>query len=354
MLFFSLQALQDPSHRTSLPYECSPLEYFRLWPSLPAMVECTSTYTYEGSGFKATAAQQYDSSPFLNRITMILGITNESSTVVICYEDLVWWVCGFVGMMIFGASEVSQNVDLGDETTTMICKFVVCASDESITREIESDFQGWLDDITEGAVEYMPEDERIALLKAAKPKVPPVKMKEEEEEKKQNEDSDEFDSVKEQSGQECDSGTSAPNQGGARDHTGHEPKDGDDISDLDADDLFDENEKVDTTDYVGGISVDNDDCHSDEMRTLMMMIEAEDHLGPNSRAIVEVDSKSVTDKGIQVASDVKPRVISLADESIEHPVLFSGEAIRTDSSLLGVIKTKTPKVTFELAKQCDL
>jgi hypothetical protein len=88
-----------------------------------------------------------------------------------------------VGMMIFGASEVSRNVDLGDETTTMICKFVVRASDEPITKEIESDLQGWLDDITDGAVEYMPEDEvksaaaerlkisveRIALLKAAKP-----------------------------------------------------------------------------------------------------------------------------------------------------------------------------------------
>lgn len=101
-------------------------------------------------------------------------------------------------MMIFGASEVSRNVDLGDETTTMICKFVMRASDDSITREIEADLQGWLDDITDGAVEYMPEDEvksaaaerlkismeRIALLKAAKPKVPPVKTEQEEEEEK--------------------------------------------------------------------------------------------------------------------------------------------------------------------------
>ena len=87
-------------------------------------------------------------------------------------------------MMIFGASEVSRNVDLGDETTTMMCKFVVRASDASITKEIESDLQGWLDDLTDGGCEYMPEDEvksaaterlktsmeRIALLKAAKPR----------------------------------------------------------------------------------------------------------------------------------------------------------------------------------------
>lgn len=76
----------------------------------------------------------------------------------LCYAAKTWFG-GFVGMMIFGASEVSRNVDLGDETTTMICKFVVRASDESITREIESDLQGWLDDITDGAVEYMPEEE---------------------------------------------------------------------------------------------------------------------------------------------------------------------------------------------------
>lgn len=110
-------------------------------------------------------------------------------------------------MMIFGASEVSRNVDLGDETTTMMCKFVVRASDASITKQIESDMQGWLDDITDGGVEYMPEDEvkiaaaerlrismeRIALLKAAKPKPQPPKVEEEkvedeEEKKKENVD----------------------------------------------------------------------------------------------------------------------------------------------------------------------
>lgn len=103
-------------------------------------------------------------------------------------------------MMIFGASEVSRNVDLGDETTTMMCKFVVRASDASITKEIGSDLQGWLDDITDGCVEYMPEDEvktaaaerlrismeRVALLKAAQP--PPQPKPEEVEEEEEEED----------------------------------------------------------------------------------------------------------------------------------------------------------------------
>lgn len=109
-------------------------------------------------------------------------------------------------MMIFGASEVSRNVDLGDETTTMICKVVVRASDASITKEIGSDLQGWMDDLTDGAVEYMPEDEvkaaaaerlrnsmeRIALLKAARPRpksgVEEDKEEEVEEDEKETED----------------------------------------------------------------------------------------------------------------------------------------------------------------------
>ncbi|AQK58581.1 protein TPLATE [Zea mays] len=209
------QPYKFPLAELLLPLECSPVEYFRLWPSLPAMVECTGTYTYEGSGFKATAAQQYDSSPFLGGLKSISSkpfhqvCSHFIRTVAgfqLCYAAKTWFG-GFVGMMIFGASEVSRNVDLGDETTTMICKFVMRASNESITREIESDLQGWLDDITDGAVEYMPEDEvksaaaerlkismeRISLLKAAKPKVPPAKTEqEEEEERKQSEELDGF------------------------------------------------------------------------------------------------------------------------------------------------------------------
>lgn len=107
-------------------------------------------------------------------------------------------------MMIFGASEVSRNVDLGDETTTMMCKFVVRASDVSITKEIGSDPQGWLDDLTDGGVEYTPEDEvkvaaaerlrismeRIALLKAAQPRPKTPKSDDEAEEENEEEDED--------------------------------------------------------------------------------------------------------------------------------------------------------------------
>lgn len=192
------------------PHKCSPVEYFRLWPSLPAILEYTGTYTYEGSGFKATAAQQSGASPFLSGLRSLSSkpfhqvcshLIRTVAGFQLCFAAKTWFG-GFLGMMIFGASEVSRNVDLGDETTTMMCKFVFRSSDASIMREIGSDVQGWLDDITDGGVEYIPEDEvkvaaaerlrismeRIALLKAARPPPQPPKPEEEEEKKKEDEE----------------------------------------------------------------------------------------------------------------------------------------------------------------------
>ncbi|KAF3455899.1 hypothetical protein FNV43_RR00541 [Rhamnella rubrinervis] len=37
-------------------------------------------------------------------------------------------------MIVFGVSEDSRNVDLGDETTTMICKFVVAQQNPKIPK----------------------------------------------------------------------------------------------------------------------------------------------------------------------------------------------------------------------------
>ncbi|EEF50944.1 conserved hypothetical protein [Ricinus communis] len=205
------QPYKIPLTELLLPHKISPVEFFRLWPSLPAVVEYTGTYLYEGSGFKATAAQQYGSSPFLNGLKSLSSkpfhsvcshIIRTVAGFQLCYAAKTWFG-GFLGLMIFGASEVSRNVDLGDETTTMVCKFVVRASDALITKEIESDLQGWLDDLTDGGVEYMPEDEvkeaaaerlrismeRIALLKAAQR--PPKTPKSDDEEEGEEEEEDE-------------------------------------------------------------------------------------------------------------------------------------------------------------------
>ncbi|XP_073291890.1 protein TPLATE [Primulina huaijiensis] len=204
------QPYKIPITELLLPHKISPVEYFRMWPSLPAILECTGTYTYEGSGFKATAAQQYGESPFLNGLKSLSSkpfhkvcshIIRTVAGFQLCYAAKTWYG-GFVGLMIFGASEVSRNVDLGDETTTMICKFVVRASDASITKEIGSDLQGWMDDLTNGSVEYIPEDEvksavaerlrismeRIALLRAARPRPKSPKSDGDEEEKEEEQD----------------------------------------------------------------------------------------------------------------------------------------------------------------------
>ncbi|XP_057982717.1 protein TPLATE [Malania oleifera] len=220
------QPYKIPLAELLLPHKISPVEYFRLWPSLPAIVEYTGTYTYEGSGFKATAAQQYGASPFLSGLKSLSSkpfhrvcshILRTVAGFQLCFAAKTWYG-GFLGMMVFGASEVSRNVDLGDETTTMICKFVVRASDASITKEIGSDLQGWLDDLTDGGVEYMPEDEvkvataerlrismeRIALLKAAQapPKPPKSDDEEDEDEDEDKNESDDEKKEKKEDGEE--------------------------------------------------------------------------------------------------------------------------------------------------------
>ncbi|KAH6774353.1 ARM repeat superfamily protein [Perilla frutescens var. frutescens] len=220
------QPYKIPLTELLLPHKISPVEYFRLWPSLPAIVECTGTYTYEGSGFKATAAQQYGEPPFLSGLKSLSSkpfhkvcshIIRTVAGFQLCYAAKTWYG-GFVGMMIFGASEVSRNVDLGDETTTMICKVVVRASDASITKEIGSDLQGWMDDLTDGTVEYMPEDEvkaaaaerlrnsmeRIALLKAARPR--PKSPKSDDEEEKEDDDEKKDETEDKENGEEEEDG----------------------------------------------------------------------------------------------------------------------------------------------------
>ncbi|KAA8548207.1 hypothetical protein F0562_004532 [Nyssa sinensis] len=220
------QPYKIPLTELLLPHKISPVEYFRLWPSLPAIVEYTGTYTYEGSGFKATAAQQYGASPFLSGLKSLSSkpfhkvcshIIRTVAGFQLCFAAKTWYG-GFLGMMIFGASEVSRNVDLGDETTTMICKFVVRASDASITKEIGSDLQAWLDDLTDGGVEYVPEDEvkvaaaerlrismeRIALLKAARPPPKAPKSDDDKEEEDEEEGGDEDKKKKEKENGEED------------------------------------------------------------------------------------------------------------------------------------------------------
>jgi len=78
--------------------------------------------------------------------------------VQICYAAKTWYG-DLIGMMIFGVSEVSGNVDLGEETRTMVCKFVIRSSSGTLVDEITADVQNWLDDLTDCAVRVVSDDE---------------------------------------------------------------------------------------------------------------------------------------------------------------------------------------------------
>lgn len=78
--------------------------------------------------------------------------------VQICYAAKTWYG-DLIYMMIFGVSEVSGDVDLGEETRTMVCKFVIRSSSGTLVDEITADVQSWLDDLTDCAVRVVSDEE---------------------------------------------------------------------------------------------------------------------------------------------------------------------------------------------------
>ncbi|KAH7433717.1 hypothetical protein KP509_07G082700 [Ceratopteris richardii] len=186
-----------------LPYECSPVEFLRIWPSLPAIAEFTGAYVYEGSGFKATAAVESGTPLFFSGLKALeekpffqvcSHVLRTVAGFQVCYAAKTWHG-DFLGMAIFGASEMSKDVDFGDETTTMVCKFVLRSSSSVILDEITKDLQQWLDDLTDGALAYVTEEEyqaaaaeklrgsmeQLAIFKAAAAAQPPPSPPKEDE-----------------------------------------------------------------------------------------------------------------------------------------------------------------------------
>lgn len=89
------QPYKIPLTELLLPHQISPVEFFRLWPSLPAIVEYTGTYTYEGSGFQATAAQQYGASPFLSGLKSLSSkpFHKVCSHIIRTVAGFQVWIC---------------------------------------------------------------------------------------------------------------------------------------------------------------------------------------------------------------------------------------------------------------------
>ena len=69
------------------------------------------------------------------------------------------WYGDTLAMIIFGISDIAQDGGLGDEFTNMLCKFVLRSSSQRVLEEIAAEPQDWLDDLTNGAVTVVTEEE---------------------------------------------------------------------------------------------------------------------------------------------------------------------------------------------------
>ncbi|KAG6555879.1 hypothetical protein Mapa_002521 [Marchantia paleacea] len=151
-----------------VPHKCSPVEFFRIWPSLPAIMEYTGAYTYEVGELKLGATSEGGIPSFLTGLKTLANkpfhrvcahILQTVAGFQLCYAAKSWYG-DFLGMVIFGASEVSG--DLGEETNTVICKFVLRASSSSLLEEIRGSLQDWLDNLTDGSVRVVSDEEMEA------------------------------------------------------------------------------------------------------------------------------------------------------------------------------------------------
>ncbi|KAL3683893.1 hypothetical protein R1sor_001915 [Riccia sorocarpa] len=151
-----------------VPHKCSPVEFFRIWPSLPAIVEYTGAYTYAIGELKLGATSEGGIPSFLTGLKALdnkpfhrvcAHILTTVAGFQLCYAAKSWYG-DLLGMVIFGASEVSG--DLGEETNTVICKFVLRASSASLLEEIRGSLQEWLDNLTDGSVRVVSDEEMEA------------------------------------------------------------------------------------------------------------------------------------------------------------------------------------------------
>ena len=69
------------------------------------------------------------------------------------------WYGDTLAMIIFGISDIAQDGGLGDEFTDMLCKFLLRSSSQRVLDEIAAEPQDWLDDLTDGAVIVVTEEE---------------------------------------------------------------------------------------------------------------------------------------------------------------------------------------------------
>lgn len=151
-----------------LPYEVSPVEFFRIISGLPAMVEHTGKYEYESSERNAilkseeigvkrllTGLKALESKPW-HRVCQ--HILRSRAGFQLCYLAKTWYG-DTVAMVIFGMSDIPPDGGFGEDLTTMLCKFVLKSSANHVLEEILGEPQEWLDDLTDGAVRMVSDEE---------------------------------------------------------------------------------------------------------------------------------------------------------------------------------------------------
>eukprot|EP00897_Mesotaenium_endlicherianum_P006906 jgi/Mesen1/6243/ME000323S05372 len=158
-----------PLTQLLLPYECSPVEFFRTVSSLPARAEHAGMYQYESSSERSvvlgademgvrrllSGLRALDAKPLYKVCAHLL---RSRAGFQLCYMAKTWYG-DVLSVVVFGISDISPDGGLGDELTSMLCKFVLCSSSQHVLDEILAEPQEWLDDLTDGALSMVTEEE---------------------------------------------------------------------------------------------------------------------------------------------------------------------------------------------------
>eukprot|EP00271_Cylindrocystis_brebissonii_P004677 TRINITY_DN1649_c0_g2_i1.p1 TRINITY_DN1649_c0_g2~~TRINITY_DN1649_c0_g2_i1.p1 ORF type:complete len:1215 (+),score=196.81 TRINITY_DN1649_c0_g2_i1:636-4280(+) len=156
-----------------LPYPLSPVEFFRLVASLPAMREHTGKYRYETNERSIVlSAEEIGVRRFLAGLRALdkkplhkvcQHMLRSKAGFQLCYSAKTWYG-DILAIIILGTSDIPADGGLGDTSTIMLCKFILKASAQHVLDEILGEPQDWLDDLTDGAVLMVSEEELRAEL----------------------------------------------------------------------------------------------------------------------------------------------------------------------------------------------
>ncbi|CAI5476371.1 unnamed protein product [Closterium sp. Yama58-4] len=154
-----------------VPYRCSPVEFFRVLPSLPAVGEHTGAYLYDSThsslvlssddvGIRRLLAglRAIDSRPVFKVASHLI---RSRAGFQVFYAAKTWFG-DTLAIIVFGTSDIASDGGFAADSTTMFCRFVLRSSSPHVVNEILAAPQEWLDDLTGGAIRAVSEEELAA------------------------------------------------------------------------------------------------------------------------------------------------------------------------------------------------